>query len=201
MTSMAPRCVRPGSYLNEKGAAMTNPVRRVVTGHNDAGEAVVLIDGAAPNARVRRAAGGLVSTLLWVTEESPASIGGVTDRAEREIGVAPPPRGSVFRIVDFPPLANPGAIDNAAMRRELGLAAPAHSAPRGALHRHPLIHRTKSIDYAVVLQGEIDMLLDESEIHLRAGDALVQQGTNHAWVNRSSAICRIAFVLIDAAER
>lgn len=179
---------------------MTNPVRRIVTGHDGAGKSVVLIDRPAPNVRVRRAAGGLVSTLLWVTEESPASICGTADRAEREIGVAPPPRGSVFRIVDFPPLAEMSAIDNEAVLREMGLAGHAPSAPGGAPSRHPLMHRTKSIDYAVVLQGEIDMLLDGSQIHLRAGDALVQQGTDHAWVNRSNATCRIAFVLIDAHE-
>jgi uncharacterized cupin superfamily protein len=64
--------------------------------------------------------------------------------------------------------------------------------------RHPGMHRTHSVDYAVVLEGEIDMLLDASEVHLKAGDVLVQQATNHAWVNRSGAHCRIAFVLVDA---
>ena len=67
--------------------------------------------------------------------------------------------------------------------------------------RHAGMHRTRSIDYAVVMEGEIDMLLDDSEVHLRAGDVLVQQGTNHAWVNRGSRPCRVAFVLIDARER
>ena len=62
------------------------------------------------------------------------------------------------------------------------------------------MHRTRSVDYAIVLEGEIDMLLDDAEVHLRAGDVLVQQGTNHAWVNRGAATCRIAFVLIDAKE-
>ena len=66
--------------------------------------------------------------------------------------------------------------------------------------RHPGMHRTRSVDYAIVLEGEIDMLLDEGEVHLQAGDVLVQQGTNHAWVNRGAAPCRIAFVLIDAKE-
>ena len=62
------------------------------------------------------------------------------------------------------------------------------------------MHRTKSIDYAIVLEGEIDMLLDDTEVHLKAGDILVQQGTNHAWVNNSGKQCRICFVLIDAHE-
>jgi mannose-6-phosphate isomerase-like protein (cupin superfamily) len=164
------------------------PVRRVVTGHRD-GEAVVLFDSAAPNQKLRQAS-GLVSTLVWVTDETPADISGTVDRAQREIGVPPPPRGTIFRVVDFPPEG--GARSREAVLKEMGVAD--HG---GA--RHPGMHRTKSVDYAVVLEGEIDMLLDDSEVHLEAGDVLVQQGTNHAWVNRGSAPCRIAFVLIDAA--
>jgi len=164
------------------------PVRRVVTGHRD-GKAVVLFDSAAPNQKLRQAS-GLLSTLVWVTDETPADISGTVDRAQREIGVPPPPRGTIFRVVDFPPEG--GARSREAVLKEMGVAD--HG---GA--RHPGMHRTKSVDYAVVLEGEIDMLLDDSEVHLEAGDVLVQQGTNHAWVNRGSAPCRIAFVLIDAA--
>ena len=173
---------------------MTRSTRRVVTGHDESGKAVALFDGPAPNVRLRQAS-GLTSTLLWVTEESPADNSGGADRAAREIGVAPPPRGSVFRVVDFPPAAEIGAVDNAAILKEMGLAGGGHSEPR-----HPAMHRTKSIDYAVVIEGEIDMLLDDSEVHLKAGDVLVQRGTNHAWVNRGTESCRMAFVLIDAEE-
>jgi len=172
---------------------MVQPTRRVVTGHDASGRAVVLIDGAAPNAKLRRAT-GLTSTLLWVTDRSPADNFGSADAAAREIGIAPPPRGSIFRVVDFPPAAEFGAVDNAAMLREMGIA----SGQGGA--RHAGMHRTRSIDYAVVISGEITMLLDDSEVHLKAGDVLVQRGTNHAWVNRGRENCRIAFVLIDAKE-
>jgi hypothetical protein len=165
------------------------PVRRVVTGHRD-GSAVVLYDSAAPNQKLRQAS-GLVSTLLWVTDESPAEIGGTADRAAREIGVPPPPRGTIFRVVDFPP--EQGARSREAILREMGVAEHGEARHRG-------MHRTRSLDYAVVLEGEIDMLLDKDEVHLRAGDVLVQQGTNHAWVNRGTAPCRIAFVLIEARE-
>jgi quercetin dioxygenase-like cupin family protein len=151
---------------------------------------VVLLDGAAPNARLRPAS-GLVSTLLWVTDETPADIQGESDRAAREIGVPPPRSGTIFRIVDFPP--EQGERSREAILGEMGVA------PGGAA-RHHAMHRTRSIDYAVVLDGEIDMLLEDSEIHLQAGDVLVQQGTDHAWVNRGAAPCRIAFVLIDASE-
>jgi quercetin dioxygenase-like cupin family protein len=140
--------------------------RRIVTGHDAQGRAVVLHDGPAPN--VKRRPSGLVSTLLWMTDESPADAARGDDRAAREIGIPPPEHGSIFRVVDFPPGA------------------------RGEMHR------TRSIDYAVVIEGEIEMLLPGREVHLRAGDVLVQQATDHAWENRGKGNCRIAFILIDA---
>ena len=163
--------------------------RRVVTGHKD-GKAVVIFDGPTPNRKVRQAT-GLVSTLVWVTDESPAQISGRADRSLREIGVPPPARGSVFRVVEFPPERKEMSRD--AVLKEMGLAEQSES-------KHAGMHRTRSIDYAVVMEGEIDMVLDDSEVHLVAGDVLVQQGTNHAWVNRGNRPCRIAFVLIDALE-
>ena len=163
--------------------------RRIVTGRKD-GKDTVLFDGPAPNRRLRQAS-GVVSTLLWATDESPADISGRTDRAEREIGVPPPPRGSIFRVVEFPPGRK--EMSREAVLEEMGLSQQSGST-------HPGMHKTRSIDYAVVMEGEIDMLLDDCEVHLAAGDVLVQQGTNHAWVNRGTRPCRIAFVLIDAAE-
>lgn len=173
---------------------MTQATRRVVTGHDDQGKAVVLIDCPAPNVKVRTAS-GLISTLLWVSDETPADISSHTDRAERTIGVAPPSNGSILRVVDFPPVAVGAAgVDHAQVLRELGLSE------KDPPPRHSFTHRTRSLDYAIVLTGEIDMLLDDSQVHLKAGDVLVQQGTNHAWVNNGTQTCRIAFVLIDAQE-
>ena len=99
--------------------------------------------------------------------------------------------GAVLRSVGRTDLS---IENNAAILREMGVAAG--SAPV----RHAHMHRTRSVDYAIVLSGEIDMLLDDSEVHLKAGDIMVQQGTNHAWVNRGTEVCRIAFVLIDGQE-
>src|SRR5207247_6855843 len=118
---------------------MARQTRRVVTGHDANGKAVVLIDGAAPNAKLRKAT-GLPSTRLWVTDRSPADNSGSADAAEREIGVAPPPRGSIFRVVDFPPAVDFGAVDNAAMLREMGMAGGQGGA------RHAGMHRTESVD-------------------------------------------------------
>ena len=165
------------------------PVRRIVTGHRE-GKAVVLFDSAAPNQKLRQAS-GLVSTLLWVTDQTPADISGAADRSLREVGVPPPANGTIFRVVDFPPES--GARSRDAILKEMGV-----SDHGGA--RHAAMHRTRSVDYAIVLEGEIGMLLDDSEVQLKAGDVLVQQGTNHAWVNRGTKPCRMAFVLVDAKE-
>src|SRR5215470_12343651 len=130
---------------------MPTPVRRVVTGHDAQGKAVVVMDGDAPNQKVRQT--GIVSTLIWVTYETPADISGGADRAAREIGVPPPANGSILRVVDFPPESAGGAkVDNAAILREMGVS------DSGAPARHAHMHRTRSIDYAFVLSGEIDML-------------------------------------------
>ncbi|HXJ52628.1 MAG TPA: cupin domain-containing protein [Burkholderiales bacterium] len=166
--------------------------RRVVTGRRD-GKGTVLYDGPAPNRKLRKAS-GLVSTLVWATDESPADISGIADRAERDIGVAPPPLGSVFRVVEFPPDRKEMSRD--AVLREMGLSDLSGQKES----KHAGMHRTRSVDYAVVMDGEIDMILDDGEVHLAAGDVLVQQGTDHAWVNRGERSCRIAFVLIDARE-
>ncbi len=169
---------------------MSASIRRIVTGVDAAGKAVVIQDGPAPKV-ISRPAISVNSVLVWVTDETPVDLSRHDDPTDREIGVSPPPGGSIIRVVDF--LPNPGAIDNDAFLKEMGLGQD-HGG------RHAFMHRTKSIDYAIVLEGEIDMLLDDSEVHVRAGDILIQRGTNHAWVNRTDKLCRIAFVLIDAQD-
>lgn len=168
--------------------------RRVVTGHDAGGKAIVTIDGNAPNVGFRESS-GVYSTLLWVTDGTPADNGGDADAADRTIATAPPEAGSILRIVDFPPASQtPKATSNEQVLKELGISASSGAASS----RSPFMHRTRSIDYAIVMDGEITMLLDDSEVDLKSGDVLVQRGTNHAWVNRSERWCRIAFVLIDA---
>jgi len=164
--------------------------RRIVTGHDSQGKAVVLFDGALPPQP--RGANGV--TLLWVTREFPVDAATAADHAQTTIGVPPPDNGTVFRIVEFAPAdAHAASIDHNQILRSMGI----DPATQGYA-RHVHTHRTRTIDYAVVLEGEIDMLLDDSEIHVKAGDVLVQQATNHAWVNNGTKPCRIAFILIDA---
>jgi quercetin dioxygenase-like cupin family protein len=144
------------------------PIRRVVTGHDADGVATVIRDDFATNAKPPRH--GTVSTLVWSTDETPADIAvgdGVEDMGARILGTAPPPNGTRFAVIDFPPGA-PGAM-----------------------------HRTETLDYVLVLSGEIEMDMDRSTVKLKAGDIMVQRGTNHAWVNRSDRPARVAFVLID----
>jgi mannose-6-phosphate isomerase-like protein (cupin superfamily) len=174
--------------------ASNGAIRRVVTTIDENDKAIVLFDGDSPRG-VKRPGRGNVSNLLWVTDQCPAEIGGGVDRAGITIGTSPPAAGSVFRIVDYPPTSpEQEKVDASTRMSEL-----AHEPPiRGLPPRHPFMHRTRTIDYAIIMEGEIDMLLDDSEIHLKAGDVLIQQGTNHAWINRGDRVCRIAFVLIDA---
>jgi mannose-6-phosphate isomerase-like protein (cupin superfamily) len=176
--------------------ALSADIRRVVTTVDKNDKAVVLIDGPTPHKKVRPHA-QTVSRLLWVTDQTPADLSGTKDRAAIDIGINPPKNGSVFRIVDFPPeTTEMRNLDPSTMHQSLGDGVPR----RGLPPRHPAMHRTRTVDYAIVMSGEIDMLLDDSEIHLKAGDVLVQQGTNHAWVNRGTEPCRIAFILIDSKE-
>lgn len=171
-------------------------LRRVVTTIDESGTAVVLFDGENPQKAVRPVRGN-ITRLVWATAQTPADMTGGQDRAAIEIGTSPPAGGTIFRIIDYPP-ATPESEKLDAGHR---LAQLADEAPiKGKPPRHPFMHRTRSLDYVIILSGEIDMLLDDSEIHLKAGDVLVQQGTNHAWVNRGTEICRVAFVLVDAKE-
>ena len=167
-------------------------MRRVVTTHDSTGRAVVLIDDA-PAAVVLEKAGGLRLTELWQTHETPARFAD-TDQARRERRIEPDPAGSVFRVIDYPPdKERLKSLDPEAYFASMGVQAA-----DAATRRHPGMHRTKTLDYAIVVSGEIYAVLDEGEVLLRAGEVLVQQGTNHAWSNRSDQPARIAFVLIDA---
>ena len=175
---------------------MDDAIRRVVTTNDETGKAIVLFDSLDPHKIVREKT-GIISRVMWVSDSIPANISVKDDPTKRPVGIAPPPSGSVLRIVDFPPLPPDLEISPDWMQSMVGGAhAPQDARPP----RHPMMHRTRSLDYAIVLSGEIDMLLDDSTVHCKAGDVIVQQGTNHGWVNRGSDTCRIAFVLIDAQE-
>ena len=146
------------------------PIRRIVTGHDDKNIAKVIIDGSAQNIRASRP--GQFTTMMWCTDSAPCTMP-VGEKAEdmgaRILGTYPPVAGTRFMIAEYPP-------DN-----------------------KPTMHRTETIDYIIVLSGKIDMELDEGKVvTLGHGEVMIQRGTNHAWINRYSETCRMAFVLVDA---
>jgi quercetin dioxygenase-like cupin family protein len=143
---------------------MTLHLRRVVTGHDADGKAIVTLDEIAPTGSARP---GVTTSVVWTSEGFPIDNDSDADEARRQVGTWHP-NGTVFRVIEFAP----------------------GNGPRN--------HRTDSLDYAVVLSGEIDMALDGSEVHLQAGDVIVQRGTIHNWINRGTEPCVIAFVLIAA---
>ncbi len=178
---------------------MPEPVRRVVTGHDAGGKAVVISDGPAPFVHVNALDPEWYSTDIWRTGETPARIARAA--AESTLGPRrqlPQRRGTVLRINHFPPETEAvGKMDPEASRRAFAALGNEQAATFGRGGRHPLMHRTETIDYAIVLSGEITMVLDGADVLLKAGDVVVQCGTNHAWSNRSKAPCVVAFVLID----
>ena len=144
---------------------MALKVRRVITGHDANGKAIVKIDEIVSNVKEGRP--GAKAHAIWTTEGFPVNNDGQDDAATRTVGTTLA-GGTILRVVEFSP---------------------------GVQSRN---HRTDSIDYAIIMAGEIDMEMDGTMIHLKAGDVLVQRGTIHNWINKSTAPCVIAFALIDA---
>ena len=169
-------------------------VRRVVTKLDDSGKAVVMIDERTPLTAPRPPN---YAANVWVTSTNLPDFTNTADRGKTKIGLVPPKSGTVFRIVDFAPDSQgEHPTDMNHMMKIVGAEAP----KRGLPPRHPMMHRTRSLDYGIVMAGEIDMLLDEGEVHFKTGDVFVQQATNHAWVNRGKVPARVAFILIDSQE-
>lgn len=179
---------------------MVRPFRRVVTGHDASGKAIFLSDGQAQNVQPAPRP-GVVSTLFWVTDETPATLVDDRDAAERTIGITPPLGGSIFRVVEYAPdslVKDMSGQDKGWKAESGGRPIAGAGIQMRADARHHGMHRTESIDYAIILSGEIWLILDDEERLLRAGDVVVQQATWHAWSNRSAQPCHIAFILIGA---
>src|SRR6202162_2113345 len=187
-------CVLSGVLL-VSSAADASDIRRVVTGLDANNKAVVMFDSRMP---LQAGPYGLNSTNLWVTNTYPLGFSFKDDTSAIPVGVSPLDHGTKFRVVEFPPLdaATEAKMEPGFLMKAVGPVAPA----RGLPVTHPLMHRTRSVDYAVVLSGEIDMMLDNTVVHLKPGDTIVQQATNHAWVNHGTGTCRILFVLMDSSQ-
>ena len=171
------------------------PIRRVVTADDAKGNSRIVEDAPASSVRNVPARPGYRAVNVWRTEQTPARIT-MGDSVSEHQGILPPRNGTILRIIDFPPEPR----DEAELKRQLD--STFGGIYKDALHdrragKHPGMHRTETVDYAIVLEGEIWAVMDEGETLLRAGDVLIQRGTNHAWANRSDSTARIAFVLID----
>jgi mannose-6-phosphate isomerase-like protein (cupin superfamily) len=173
---------------------MTVSTRRVVTAQNAAGRSYVLEDGPAKNVVEMASMPGTVVMDLWETLQTPASNAGTADGAARPIRHEPPRGGTLFRIVKFPPDA--AWKDSIDPQRAFDSIGGGHTRVKSS--GDPLMHKSDTIDYLVVLEGEIHAVFDEGETLLRKGDVLVQRGTTHSWSNRSNDSCVIAVVLISA---
>ena len=174
---------------------MAQKIRRVVTGHDANGRANILFDDLAPNVTELKGWPGAAVTELWVTDEAPVNNAGAADRSLRPLRHDPTPAGTIFRVVELPPDRPEIKIDTASTFGELGST---HMPKSEDSARHPSMHKTDSIDYLVVIAGEMWMVMEEGEVLLRQGDCIVQRGTNHASVNRSDRPCLLAAILIPA---
>ena len=176
-------------------------VRRIVTMDDGGGTSVAVEDGPVRDVRTDPARPGFVSTRVWVTDTTPVRINDAHEALALPHRIEPPPRGSICRIVTFPPGAafrnKVGEPEVAAFFRAMGSPAASTYSPKAP---HPYMQKTRTLDFCLVLDGEITLVLDTEEVHLAAGDTVVQRGTNHAWSNRSDRSCTIAISSHDAAD-
>ncbi len=179
---------------------MAREFRRVVTGHDENGRAVVISDAVAKQFLERPSRPGVRLTNFWIERGSPAEYDGPTETCTGDFVLHPPPLGSTFRCVEFLP-EDPEVMKTLDGRAAFGEMGASANIVEDA--RHPFMHRTDSLDYAIVLSGEIRMMMDDEEddLLLKAGDVVIQRGTNHAWSNRGTEPCVIAFVLVDGVAR
>ena len=174
-------------------------IRRVVTGHDASGKAVVLSDGPVPTVHSNPIRPGQLSFEVWKTHAMPVPL----DATEPEPtagarSLQPPNHGTLFRISVVPPeSAETRNLTPEAARELFRKSGAGEASTYGRGGRHPMMHRTETVDYAVVLEGEITLLLDEGDINLTAGDVVIQRGTSHAWSNRSGSNVKMLYVLID----
>lgn len=174
------------------------PIHRIVTGHDAQGRAVVASQGPLPTVVELQAIPGTVFHEVWATSGSPAPVDNGPDPTPGVLKLPPPPGGTRIRFVDIPPdtadfLARGAERMHAAFAQIGDTAASTVKADSP----HPLMHRTETVDYGVVIDGELTLVLDTGEVALKPGSVVVQRGTNHAWANRSNRPCRMLFVLVD----
>ena len=180
-------------------AEKPKPVRRIVTIDDESGKSVAIHDGPSPDVMTDPARPGYASTRIWVTDRTPARIKGIRETLDWPHALEPPAGGSVCRVVTFPPddafRGKVGAREVQAFFASMGSPGASTYGPEAP---HPYMQKTRTLDFCLILEGEITLVLDTEEVELKAGDTVVQRGTNHAWSNRSGKPCTIAFSSHDA---
>ncbi len=180
----------------------TKPVRRLITIDDGPGinaKSTCIADGPSPDVRTDPARPGFSSTRIWVTDRTPVRIAGICETLNAPHTLEPPPGGSVCRVVTFPPDASYQASAKDVQAYFAAMGSP-QASTYSAKARHPYMQKTRTLDFCLILEGEITLVLDKQEVSLQAGDTVVQRGTNHAWSNRSSKPCTIAFSSHDGAH-
>ena len=178
---------------------MPRAIRRIVTASDGDGRSFALFDQSASNVWEIPHRKGVFVTQLWVTDSMPVRVEVNVDPAALPIALEPPAHGSAVRYVEFPPESQYiRDMDTEKARDGFTAMGAGHASVSGDNVAHPLMHRTRTIDYEICLSGEIYLILDKSEHLMRAGDIAIQRGTNHAWANRSKSPCLMAFIQLDA---
>ena len=173
---------------------MVEKIRRVVTGNDKNGKSVFIWDDNATAVKEMESMPGLALTDLWQTNSSPANNNGNKDVTDRPVVLEPPPNGSIFRLVEFPP--DTAWRDRADAVDAFESIDAGHAPVKSS--DDPMMHKTSTVDYLIVIKGEIWAILDDSEVCLKQGDTMIQRGTNHSWSVRTDEPCLLAAVLINA---
>ncbi len=171
--------------------------KRIVTGHTPDGNATVTHFGPTPITFALQAVPGTVFHEIWNTSACPAVIDNGVDPTEKPLQLSPVAFGSVIRVVDIPPDAIQNNVSSEAAAQAFAEIGQAHAGTGGADSKHKLMHRTETIDYGIVTEGEVWLVVDDQEVQLSRGDVVVQRGTNHAWSNRTDQMARMVFILLD----
>jgi mannose-6-phosphate isomerase-like protein (cupin superfamily) len=174
------------------------PIHRVVTGHDASGKAIVSSDGPLPTVVELKAIPGTIFHEVWATSGVPAPVDNAADPTTGPLLLPPPKQGTRIRFVDMPPDTDEYLAHGAArMKDAFSQIGDVHASTVNVDSPHPLMHRTQTVDYGIIIEGEVTLVLDDSEVPLKPGSVVVQRGTNHAWANRSGRPARMAFILVD----
>lgn len=173
---------------------MLDRIRRIVTGHNRHGKSIVHFD-AVLSRRLGSNRRGV--TDLWSTDGNPVDSSIVEDRLTRSFSLVPGTHGTTFLFFTVAPEDSNADPESEAKRAAEAFAAYGAGQARPDISRNPWMHKTKTIDYIILLSGEVTLLLDDDERPLKPLDVVIQRGTNHAWINRGKEPALLAAILID----